>query len=112
MAAKDISLSVDQGSNFNKTLTIQDDAEPPAPIDITGYTFKAQARAGYGKPDVAFAFGFTVGKVDMHLLPVDTTSLALKADTAYVYDVEMTSASGAIRRLFQGVVTVSPEATK
>jgi hypothetical protein len=116
--ASTVNLSIDQGTSFARVLTIQDDSN--VAIDITGYTFRGQARVKYdsASPSLTFAFairtqtGGNVGKVDMSLAAAATESLAIKAATSYVYDVEMVEPGGTVRRLFEGIVTVSPEATK
>lgn len=119
--ATTVNLSIDQGTHFSRTLTINGDETPtPLPKDLTGYTFSAQARPKFGSTEVAFSFTFTirtqtggdVGKVDMTLVPADTESIAMAVAKTYVYDVEMTDLSGNKSRLFQGTATINPEVTK
>jgi hypothetical protein len=116
--ATSVSLAIDQGTSFARVLTIQDDSN--VAIDVTGYTFRGQARVKYDSASPSFSFAFSirtqtggnVGKVDMTLAPADTSPLVIKSPTDYVYDVEMVEPGGTVRRLFEGIVTVNPEATK
>ena len=115
--ATTVNLTLDQGTTFRKSLTIKDDSS--AVIDITGYTFRGQARASYGNATTVLAFDFAVrtqtggnvGIVDMSLPASATDALVLKGVTNYVYDVEMVEPGGTVYRLFQGTLAVSPSAT-
>ena len=115
MAAK-YDFTVDQGTDFKLELTYKDDTETP--IDLTGTTFQGQARAKYTDAEPAFTFVFTLldqttnpGRVDVTLPKASTQSLTLKIDTQYFYDFESTLAGNTSRDI-QGVITISPEATK
>ena len=115
-----VNLAIDQGTTFRRVLTINDGEAPPVPINVTGYTFRSQARSKVDSTTVAFSFSFSirtqtggdVGKVDMSLAASVTQALVMKAPTSYLYDVEMVEGDGTIRRLFQGTITVNPEITR
>lgn len=114
MATK-VNLSIDQGTDFSRVLSITSDS---APVDLTGYVFQSQARLKFTS-EAAFTFSFEIlnqstdpGKVRMLLIPSQTESLVLKESTSYLYDVEMTTLSGQKKRLFEGTIQLNPEATK
>lgn len=116
--ATTVNLTIEQGADFSRVLTIND--SNGTAIDITGYTFASQARLNYGDASAAFSFtltpraqtGANVGKVDMTLADSVTAALTLTETTKYKYDVEMDNGSGTKYRLFQGEITMTPEATK
>ncbi len=115
MAAK-YNFSVDQGTDFTLRFTLKD--ENDLPINLTGYTFAAQARSKFLDTSPAFSFVFDVkdqvtmpGQLDMSVPRAATSSLVIRNDTPYFYDFEVTVSSKTYRYL-EGVVTVRPEATK
>ena len=115
--ANSLNLSVDQGTTFARVLTLKDGSN--VAIDLTGYTFRGQARAKFSDTNAAFSFTFSLrdqtsetGKVDMKILPASTASLSIIEETTYHYDVEMISGGGDITRIFEGSLTLRPEVTK
>lgn len=116
MATK-LDLTHDQGTTFVSVLTIK--SGPTTPINLTGYTFKGQAKAAYTDANPTFEFGFTLkdqttdtGEVEMTIEAEATEDLVLKASTSYLYDIEMTSAGGIVTRLLSGKITLSPQVSK
>jgi hypothetical protein len=115
--ASTLNISIDQGADFIRLLTFKDESD--AAINLTGYTFRGQARTKYGAETEVFSFVFALrnqttntGEVDWTLPDTATSSLALKQATEYVYDVERVSPDGTVTRILEGVATVRPEATK
>jgi hypothetical protein len=112
-----LDLEIFQGSNFSYILTISDENEDP--IDLTGYTFRGQARVKYNSPSAAFSFTFALqnqttntGKVSMTLDDSDLESLPILDTTKYLYDVEMVSADGTVTKILRGTAKVIPQVTK
>lgn len=105
-----VDINIDQGSDFSKVLTVVNDAGTP--MNLTGYTAYSQFRRGYGST-TAYAFSATISNAALGQITLSFTgaaSAAIKA-TRYVYDVEVSSISSKLR-VFQGLVTISPEVTK
>ena len=109
MATK-INLIVDQGASFETTLNLTDDNDNAVPL--IGYTGAGQIRKHYTS-STATNFTVTLGE------ETGAVTLSLSANTTanmvagrYVYDVEVTDAGGTVSRLFEGVVTVTPQVTK
>lgn len=109
MATK-ANLIIDQGSTYSTTINITDDDD--APIDLTGYTGAAQIRKHFtstANTPFTVAVGALEGAVVLSLTANQTSSLVAGR---YVYDVELTSASGVISRVVEGIVTVTPQVTR
>lgn len=111
MATK-LNMTIDQGATFEKTLRFYTDATTPK--DLTGFTFRAQLREDYDDATPAGEFTMTVvdaaqGVVNMLLTAAVTAALT---PGKLRYDVEMVRPNATVRRLFEGVITVTPEVTK
>lgn len=113
--SNELNLDHDQGSDFSLELTIKDGAGVAK--NITGYTFRGQARLTYDSP-VAFSFSFTVvdavnGRVDMKLPNADSTLIGLLTEkTTYLYDVEAEDTANLVEKLMRGKFKVTPEVTR
>lgn len=114
-----LDLSLDQGSDFTRTLTISRNATP---VDLTtGHSFAAMARVNYADTLPAFTFAFEImdqtlnpGKVIMSLAHASAAAISLGDDTSrkFFYDVEWTDENDIVKKILKGKVTVSAEATK
>jgi len=107
-------ISIDQGTDFTQTFVRND-------TDLTGYAVKMQVRADYDKPALLeastlngkFSAPDNAGAFTLTLVPADTTNIKFKGDSwSGVYDIELTSGSGAVERLLQGTFTISREVTR
>ena len=104
-------LTIDQGSTFAAIIDITDASDNI--LALTGYTVAAQMRKTY-ESSTATNFTGTVtnaalGKVSVSLTAAQTNALAAGR---YVYDVEITSAAGAVTRVVEGQVEVTPGVTQ
>ena len=103
-------LDIDQGSTFQTTINVTD--ENDAIVDLTGYTGVAQMRKHYTS---STAYSFTVS-----ISPsIGTVTLSMSANATanvvagrYVYDCELTDTNGAVTRLIEGIVTITPQVTR
>lgn len=105
-----LNLLIDQGATFETTLTLTDDDGNI--VDLTNYTGVGQFRKHYTSSTYT-AFNVTLGGSN------GTVTLALSANATanvvagrYVYDVEVTDSGGVITRLFEGIVTITPQVTR
>ena len=103
-------LQIDQGSTYYTTLSLTDSND--LAMDLTGYTGAAQMRKHYTSSN-STAFGVTLSEAS------GTVELSLSANATanvsagrYVYDVEITSPSGVVTRVVEGIVTVTPNVTR
>lgn len=104
-------LTIDQGSDFSSTITVEDTNSGVA--DLTGYTARGQVRKTYTSTTsydfTASVSSATQGQVSIKLTS-DVTS-TMKAGR-YVYDVEIISSAGAVTRVIEGQVEVTPRVTR
>lgn len=106
-------LVIDQGTTFSLTITVSDVND--SPLNLTGYTVRAQLRKSYGATSyTAFTTSIgspaSAGEVIISLTASQTTDL--KAGR-YVYDIEIVSpAPIVVTRVLEGIVTITPEVTR
>lgn len=110
-------VTIDQGSDYQLTIPVLDDAGQPATVD--GYLARAQIRRTAGDPAVLHSFTDSGGG----LFPSGSTvtwTVPASVSTAWafrhgVYDLELVDNSGATpatTRLAEGRVVVNPETTR
>lgn len=109
MATK-ANLYIDQGSTFSTTVTITDSNGDA--LDLSGYTGAGQVRKSYTS-STAYNFNVAVGNTTgVITLSMTANVTANIAGGRYLYDVELTSNTGLISRVIEGIVTVNPNITK
>ena len=109
MAVK-ANLVVDQGTDFSAIIdVIENDADV---FDLTGYAVNAQMRKNYASSS-ATSFTTTNGEDSGQIgLSLSNTITEALVPGRYLYDVEITSSGGSIRRVVEGIVTVTPGITR
>jgi len=109
MATK-ANLVIDQGASYSTTIDMLD--ENGAAIDLSNYTGAAQLRKHFTST-TATSFTIALGGAD-GTLTISLTANATANLTAgrYVYDVELTSNTGVVSRVLEGIVTVTPNVTR
>lgn len=103
-------IVIDQGTTFQTTINVTDDNEDV--VDLTGYTGVAQLRKHYTSSNsVSFTVSISpsIGTVTMSMSANTTATLTAGR---YVYDCELTDTNGAVTRLLEGIVTVTPQVTR
>ena len=115
MAAGTLNFTIEQGATFNLLLTWEIDS---VPVNITNWTARLQARVDVEDSEVILSLttsngGITLGGAagTISLDQTATQTTLLPAGT-YVYDLELISAVGAVTRLVQGELNISPEVTR
>lgn len=110
-------LTIPQGSTWTQRMTYKS-GSPAALVNLTSYTARMQARTSYSaaSPSLTLttengriALGGAAGTIDLSITATDTAALPAGR---YVYDLELVSAGGLVKRLVEGVLTVSPEVTR
>lgn len=113
-------FTIEQGSTFVQQLVWTDDSNNPVPM--TGCTAHMQIRNGppllLGETDILYLdmtsgagqiqLGSTDGTITLILTADETAALIFKVAQ---YDLHIISPSGAVLRILQGKVTLSPEVT-
>lgn len=109
MATK-ANLVIDQGASYSTTIDILD--ENGVSMNLSGYTGAAQMRKHYTSSN-ATNFSVEIQGVDGTVtLSLSANATANLSSGRYVYDVELTSDSGVISRVLEGIVTVTPNVTR
>tara|TARA_B100001079_G_C16019097_1_gene343619 strand:- start:136 stop:477 length:342 start_codon:yes stop_codon:yes gene_type:complete len=104
-----LNFVLDQGCTFSKVVTAKDTAG--ANVTISTGTAAGKMRQSYHSSNNVHAFTTAIegSNVTFSLTSTQTTAIP---DGNYVFDVEYTQAGGDIERIVEGLITVSPEATK
>ena len=110
-ATRDITIY--QGDTYGHTITITNDATPPAATNVTGRTFAAQLRRYPGSDTVAatFAVDMTDAATGVVQLSLTATQTAALAAGPYAFDVHMITGSSVLT-LFAGEAVVTAEVTR
>jgi hypothetical protein len=115
MAAGTLNFTIEQGATFNLLLTWEIDS---VPVNITNWTARLAARVDVEDSEVILSLttsngGITLGGAAGTIsLNQTATQTALLPAGTYVYDLELISAVGAVTRLVQGELNISPEVTR
>ena len=104
-------LYIDQGSDFNGVITLTN--QDGSPLILTGFTIKSQFRKSYNSSSFT-EFNASVTTASQGIITLQLTAAQSSAVQAgrYLYDIEITSSSGAKTRALEGIVVISPEITK
>jgi hypothetical protein len=107
MATK-IPMIIDQGTTFSSEIELVD--QDGNDLDVTNMHAYAQMRKHYTSVNATnFTCDLANGMLIISLTAEQTTSLTAGR---YVYDIELIDGANNVHRLFEGVVTVTPEVTK
>ena len=103
-------LTIDQGSNFSSTVTVED--QDGLTFNLTSYTARGQIRKSYSSTsDTPFATTIpspSNGKIEISL--TSTQTAALKPGR-YVYDIEIVQGN-LVNRVIEGQIEVTPRVTQ
>jgi len=117
MAATRLDIIIEQGADFRLAM-IWKSGTPAVPVDLSGYTARMQIRVTHASktPLVSFATGgggITLnadpGLIDARLAAAATALLPI---ISAVYDLELISLTGAVRRFVEGKANITPEVTR
>ena len=111
MAAGTYNFTIEQGATFTRLLTLK---ENNSVMNLTGYSAASQFRSTHDSSTVACTITASVTNASAGQITLSMTAAATGAveEGIYVYDVEITASSGAVTRILQGQVTVTPEVTR
>jgi hypothetical protein len=104
-----------KGSTFSTTFTYKISGTP---VNLTGYTARMQGRQSH-TADTAIislttengkiSLGGTAGTISLSLSAVETAAIE---QFNLVYDLEIVSGGGAVYRLLEGIIVLTPEVTR
>lgn len=110
-------ITVYQGATFRLPLTWKT-GDPAAAVNLTGYTARMQIRSTVTSPtdlleltteNGGITLGGVAGTIDILIEATDTAGQAWRTG---VYDLELISGAGDVRRLLEGTATLVPEVTR
>lgn len=116
MAAARYDFEIEQGTTFVLAFSWKDEAGTPIPL--TGYTARMQVRHSVSAEEVLLdlttendrlVIDELNGRVTIVLDPVVTAAITWRKG---MYDLELVSPTGGVKRLVEGAVTVSREVTR
>jgi hypothetical protein len=107
----DQAISIYQGATFNPVLTFYTNQAAGTLLNLTGYTARMKARAGYGTAEIfnlttsngGITLGGAAGTVSLLISAANTAALTAGS---YLYDLELIDSSGVVNRVLQGRLTV------
>ena len=109
-------ITIEQGATYRLSAVWKDAGGTP--INLTGYTARMMVRRKYSDPaplltftteNGAIVLGGALGTVEVTGLATLTDDLPVKP---CVWDIELISPTGFVKRLLEGSATVTPEVTK
>ena len=104
-------IFIDQGSDYSNIVTVT--ASNGQPLNLTGFIAASQIRKSYSS-SIAYSFNASIlsaafGKVRLQLSAAQSEAIP---PGRYLYDVEVTSPSGAKTRVVEGIATITPQITQ
>tara|TARA_R110000868_G_scaffold2746_2_gene19100 strand:+ start:552 stop:884 length:333 start_codon:yes stop_codon:yes gene_type:complete len=103
-------IIIDQGTDFSALIDVETSSSTV--YDLTGFTVQAQMRKNYSSTSAttfSCSHNGVLGQISMNL---DKTSTATLEPGRYLYDIEITSSGGAVTRVVEGTVSVTPGMTR
>jgi len=116
--AIELNLTIDQGTTVDETvfppLHLQND--DGTPYDLTNWGVRGKVRSSYSSPRALANFAFSVSAASGIIQPLLTAAQTaiFPRNKDVVFDVEIYLMEGEVekvRRVVQGVMSVSPEST-
>ena len=118
-----INLTACEGATFEKNF-VWKSGNPPASVDLSGYTGECHIRDKITDQDPAFILENTVGVIiknqttdtggyTLYMSPEDTEGACPKnATRQMVYDLQLTAPDGTVRMQQKGKFTIEPTVTR
>lgn len=102
-------MVIDQGATYSNAIIVKDSSNNA--IDLSTYTVAGQIRKYYTSSNsTSFtATGNSTGYVNISLTSNATANLS---SGRYVYDIEITSNTGVVTRVTEGIATITPQVTR
>tara|TARA_B100001093_G_scaffold517685_1_gene600012 strand:+ start:426 stop:770 length:345 start_codon:yes stop_codon:yes gene_type:complete len=104
-------LTIDQGSPFSVTITVNDDTGNVK--NLTGFTYAAKAKRSYDSetPSATFITSDTLGANGQLTITLTDVITKAMAPGIHVYDVEIIDSGGNCTRVVEGQIEVTPGVT-
>ena len=108
-------LIVNQGETFQRTFTYKSGGSV---VDLSSHTGRMQVRNSYDSPTALIDLTSGAGDISLSadgkiiITIASSVTTALTAPDTGVYDLEIIAPAGAVTRLVQGNVSITPEVTR
>ena len=108
-------LIVNQGETFSRSFTYKTGGNL---VDLSTHTGRMQIRNSYDAPTTLVDLTSSAGDITLSALGKIVVTIAssvttvLTAPDTGVYDLEIITSAGAVTRLIQGNVSITPEVTR
>ncbi len=105
-------FTIEQGGTFSRILALKQTGGTA--FSLAGYSVRGYMRKGYNN-SAYIPFTLSIesptsdGLIDMSLTAVQTATLL---PHTYIYDIEIYTSGGYVKRIMQGTITISKEVTK
>lgn len=107
MAAVPLNLTIEQGTDFESSITIRN--RDSSPLNLASYTGEAKLRKHYSATTY---YSFTLQFIDRVngriKISMSSANTALLTEGRYVYDIVLTSPNSLKSRVAFGAIVVSP----
>ena len=114
-----LNLTIQQGATFSVQLTYKagSDTASAAAVNLTGYTARLKIRPTWSSDTVhvsltesdGIALGGSAGTITLSRTPAQTAAYTWRDG---VYDLELETPLGVVRRVVEGKVLIVPEVTR
>ncbi|MEU0568112.1 hypothetical protein ABZ297_22385 [Nonomuraea sp. NPDC005983] len=118
MAAATYDLLIEQGTDYDRVLTVRSQASGHPPLDLTGCTVRAHVRAHHGA-DAPLLYDLATGGLAITDAAAGKVALHIPGETSAAWtwrigvsDLELVDAGGRPLRLLAGAVRVTGEVTR
>ena len=103
-------IIIDQGTDFSALIDVETSSSTV--YDLTGFTVQAQMRKNYSSTSATTFSCSHNGVLCQISMNLDKTSTTTLEPGRYLYDIEITSSGGAVTRVVEGTVSVTPGMTR
>lgn len=108
-----VELYIDQGTTYTNTITLADDLTNVS-INLENYSVKSQMRRSFIAANASAEFTCTIqdSANGVILMSLDSGTTSNLKPGKYVFDLQTTTPGGVVTRVIEGLVIITPSATK
>lgn len=104
-------IFIDQGCDYSNIITVT--AANGQPLNLSGFTVKSQLRKSYSSSTFHnFNASIAIANTGKIRIQLSSAQSEIIKPGRWLYDVEITSASGIKTRVVEGIATITPQITQ